>query len=153
MHPDDSIGELLQLSTMTLATTGDQGEPHTAPVYFAAVQEASYSVQLAMRLYFFSDSDSQHVRDIDHQPAAAVAIYPESTSWQDIRGLQMRGMVYRVEPGSEWERAWESYRLKFPFVMALKAIVARNALFAFQPRWLRWLDNRRGFGFKQEWPF
>jgi uncharacterized protein YhbP (UPF0306 family) len=104
-------------------------------------------------LYFFSESDSQHSRDIAHQPGAAVTIYPESTGWQDIRGLQMRGMVYRVEPGAEWERAWESYRLKFPFVEALRVIVARNALFAFQPSWLRWLDNRRGFGFKQEWSF
>jgi hypothetical protein len=151
MHPEESIGELLQLSTMALATTGERGEPHTAPVYFTVVQGETFTTPPIGRLYFFSESDSQHARDIARQPAAAVAIYPETTGWQDIRGLQMHGMVYRVEPGPEWERAWESYRLKFPFVEALKAIVARNTLFAFQPGWLRWLDNRRGFGFKQEW--
>ena len=42
---------------------------------------------------------------------------------------------------------------KFPFVDAFKVIVARNVLFAFQPGWIRLVDNRKGFGFKQEWSF
>jgi len=33
----------------------------------------------------------------------------------------------------------------------LEEMVARNALYVFQPRWIRLVDNRRGFGFKQEW--
>jgi len=30
-------------------------------------------------------------------------------------------------------------------------IVQRNALYVFSPTWVRLVDNRRGFGFKQEW--
>lgn len=136
------IRELLALSTMTLATAALNGEPHAAAVYFVAE---------GLQLYFFSADDSQHSRDLQENPLAAVAIYPEVWEWQAIRGLQMRGRVDLVSQGEEWQRAWEAYRSKFPFVQHLKAVVARNQLYRFQPSWLRWIDNRLGLGHKQEW--
>jgi uncharacterized protein YhbP (UPF0306 family) len=33
----------------------------------------------------------------------------------------------------------------------MKAILQRNALYEYIPAWVRLVDNRRGFGFKQEW--
>lgn len=130
---------------MTLATTGENGDPHAAPVYFA------HRLQPKLHLYFFSDKDSQHAHDLRSDPRAAAALYPEAGGWQEIRGLQLRGEAAPVPGGDEWEVAWNTYREKFPFVTHLKAVVARNTLYVFTPRWLRWLDNRRGFGFKQEW--
>ena len=40
-----------------------------------------------------------------------------------------------------------------PFVIQLEPVVARNEMYAFAPSWIRLVDNRRGFGFKQEWTF
>jgi len=140
---DSTVSELLQLATMTLATTGEECEAHAAAVYFAAGAD--------LTLYFFSAAESQHSQDLVRRPQAAVAIYPEVSGWQAIRGLQLRGLVALVPPGTEWQIAWELYARKFPFVKGLKSIVANNALYAFTPRWLRLVDNRRGFGFKQEW--
>ena len=134
---------LLSTSTMTLATTGVNGISHAAPVYFVADED--------LQLYFFSDPESQHAQDIAHQAAAAVAFYPECFSWEDIRGVQMRGEVHLVEPGAAWDRAWLLYQSKFPFVSALKEIVAQNAMYVFIPDWIRLVDNQRGFGYKQEW--
>lgn len=134
--------DLLAIHTLTLATQG-AGGPHAAPVYFAADEE--------LHLYFFSDPQSQHARCLAQDPRAAVAFYPPSQDWQEIRGLQMRGEAYPVKSDSQWEQGWACYRLKFPFVDALKAIVAQNALYVFLPHWIRLVDNRRGFGFKQEW--
>jgi len=128
---------------MTLATTGAEGEAHAAAVYFAAGDD--------LTLYFFSAADSQHSQDLKFHPQAAVAIYPEVSGWQAIRGLQLRGKVAVVPSGAEWQAAWAIYAGKFPFVKALKSIVADNELYAFTPRWLRLVDNRGGFGFKQEW--
>ncbi|MCX8062156.1 MAG: pyridoxamine 5'-phosphate oxidase family protein [Anaerolineales bacterium] len=139
---NEAILELLGLSTMTLATSDLSGNPHAAPVYFVAEE---------LRLYFFSDSNSQHSRDLQENPLAAVAIYPEVWEWQAIRGLQMRGKAEVVLQGEEWQRAWEAYQRKFPFVKHLRAVVARNMLYRFQPAWLRWIDNRLGLGHKQEW--
>ncbi len=135
--------DLLSLSTLTLATSGAGGSPHAAPVYFAAAE--------TLRLYFFSDPQSQHSLDLTQDPRAAAAIYPECRDWQDIRGLQLQGEVHPVPPGPEWEAAWLLYATKFPFVSELKTVVERNALYVFIPRWARLVDNRRGFGFKQEW--
>ena len=65
--------------------------------------------------------------------------------------MQIRGLAQPIPNGPEWERAWARYRDKFPFVGALKAIVARNALYVFRPAWLRLVDNRQGFGYTREW--
>lgn len=135
--------ELLQVSTMTLATTHLQGMPHAASVYFAA--------DVNLHLYFFSDNKSQHSQDITQNPRAAAAIYPECRDWQEIRGLQLHGEVHLVESGDLWERAWKLYKTKFPFVKSLKAIVARNQMYVFVPSWMRLVDNSQGFGYKKEW--
>jgi hypothetical protein len=143
--PLANLDDLLLVSTMTLATIGSTGEPHVAPVYFVA--------DVHLRFYFFSEAGSQHARDLHHNPHAAAAFYPQCFDWQDIRGVQMRGVVQPVDPGEQWESAWQLYNSKFPFVSELKEIVARNQLHCFSPTWMRLIDNRRGFGFKQEWSF
>lgn len=141
--PIAQLGDILAVSTLTLATVGSNGEPHAAPVYFAANVELDF--------YFFSDANSQHIRDITHNPRAAATLYPACFDWKDIRGLQMRGLVRVVNSAAEWESAWNLYQSKFPFVSALREIVARNQLYCFSPTWIRLLDNSRGLGFKQEW--
>jgi uncharacterized protein YhbP (UPF0306 family) len=102
-------------------------------------------------LYFFSSRDSQHIQDVAHNNQAAISFYPECWGWKDIRGVQMRGLVKGVAPGPTWERGWEVYKTKFPFVGALKPIISKNQLYVFVPHWIRLIDNRRGFGDKQEW--
>jgi uncharacterized protein YhbP (UPF0306 family) len=137
------LAEFLSLSTLTLATTGPDGTPHAAPVYFAAGDN--------LQLYFFSAIASRHAQDTARLPAAAAAIYPEVSSWMKIRGLQLHGQVHPVPSGQPWEQAWQIYRAKFPFVSDLKPIVERNTLYVFTPHWVRLVDNRLGFGFNQEW--
>jgi uncharacterized protein YhbP (UPF0306 family) len=128
---------------MTLATTDPEGNPHAAPVYFVTDN--------TMRQYFFSEMKSQHSQDISQNPKVAAAIYPECEGWRDIKGLQLRGEVRLVEAFEEWDSAWERYQLKFPFVSAMKAVVAKNQLYIFIPSWIRLVDNSRGFGYKKEW--
>jgi 4-hydroxy-3-polyprenylbenzoate decarboxylase len=134
--------ELFTLPVMSLATTGTQGEPHAAAVYFAA--------DSANRLYFFSETSSQHARDLETNPQAAVTIQPLVSGYGEIRGLQLRGRARLVPPGPEWDAAFALYQAKFPFVNELKEEVAQNTLYVFTPAWMRLLDNRRGFGYKEE---
>lgn len=137
------ISDLLKLPALSLATSGETGEPHAAAVYFAAGEGPV--------LYFFSASSSQHSQDLARDSRAAVSLYLPSWSWQEIRGLQARGTVRPVEPGAAWDDAWDLYISKFPFVLQMKAEVSRTRLYAFRPDWIRLVDNRQGFGFKQEW--
>lgn len=143
--------ELFQVAAMTLSTTHPEIGPCAAPVYFVARHGAEATP--LWQLYFFSESASQHAQNLARDGRAAAAIYPECQDWQDIRGLQLRGGVHPVARGDEWEIAWQAYRAKFSFVAQLKPVVDRNELFAFVPTWIRLVDNRRGFGFKQEWTF
>ena len=144
--------DLWDVSAMTLATAASDGEPHAAAVYFAADPQRR-------NLYFFSSTTSQHSQDVAARPRASGAIYPSPTplgkGLEDesniIRGLQLRGEVALVPPGETWQQAWQLYLQKFPFVKNMEAIVARNQLYVFRPAWVRWMDNRQGFGHQEEW--
>ena len=138
--------DLLKNSTMTLATTDLQGNPHAAPVYFVSLEQDQH-----LRLYYFSGEDSQHSQQINQNPKVAAAIYPKCQGWRDIKGLQLSGEAFLVESKVEWEVAWEQYQIKFPFVGSLKAAVIQNKMYVFIPSWIRLLDNSQGFGYKQEW--
>jgi len=143
--------DLFTLSTMTLCTANQGGEPHAAPVYFVAY--VSKKPGEAPRLYFFSEVDTRHGQDIAARGIASAAIYPDTQSWQDIRGLQLRGLVHSIPKGTEWNRAWELYQQKFPFVSAFLKIVDISDLYVLTPVWIRLVNNRLGLGFKQEWTF
>lgn len=136
--------EFWDVPAMTLATQGASGEPHAATVYFAADAKRE-------NLYFFSAPDSQHCQDLAAEPRAAAAIQLQAANWQEIRGLQIRGRVRPLAPGEDWEQAWACYLVKFPFAGALKEAIASSTLYTLQPDWVRCIDNRRGFGYKEEW--
>lgn len=140
---DPAVAEVLGVSTLTLATSDASGAVHAAPVFFAAADD--------LRLLFLSDPASQHVRDGAGGRPVAAAIHVETAAWQEIRGLQLRGMVERVPDGPERDRAAAPYVAKFPFVAGLAEVVERAGLFVFVPDWIRLIDNRRAFGFRREW--
>jgi len=128
---------------MSLATVGRSGEVHAADVYFAGDEQ--------MNLYYFSDPSSQHSRDIQRDPRAAITIHTNRTSWEQILGVQMRGICTQVTTPLAWQRAWAVYLEKFPFVQQLSEIINMNQLYGFAPGWIRLVDNSHGFGYKQEW--
>jgi uncharacterized protein YhbP (UPF0306 family) len=72
-------------------------------------------------------------------------------TWQQIRGLQLRGMVMPIPEGEEWQRGWACYLKKFPFAAGLGDALARSRLYVFRPHWIRKIDNRRAFGYTEEW--
>lgn len=143
--PGDEAGvlEVLQATTLSLATAGPRGRPFATPVFFAADAD--------LRLIFFSDPTTLHVRHVVERVEAAATIYPSIDDWMEIRGLQVAGTVERIHSGDTWERAWAAYVAKFPFVADLRPIVDASWLLVLVPTWIRLIDNRRGFGFKREW--
>ena len=102
-------------------------------------------------MYFFSDSKSLHAQDTANEVLAAVTVHPERSCWQDIHGQQMCGAITAVQSHNKWQEAWKLYQAKFPFAADLEQLVALNQLYGFNLHWMRVVDNRRGFGFRQEW--
>jgi uncharacterized protein YhbP (UPF0306 family) len=137
--------------TMTLATSSGD-EPWAAPVYY---------VYHRKRQYFFSSPRSRHIVEALAKGRAAAAVFVESNSWQEIRGLQMSGTVNLVPPGMEALRALVAYIRKFPLVkeffspgevIAMEGFEQRfNVRFyRFTPQVVYYVDNSVKFGFRQE---
>jgi uncharacterized protein YhbP (UPF0306 family) len=139
----DPIRALLEeTTTMVLATRMPDGTPRSTPLYFAPDKD--------LRLIFLSDPDSAHSRNLAASQHASAAMYPEERDWRRLRGVQMTGHA-RVLDGSEAEAARHTYARRFPFVAELATAMAASRIYAFTPSWVRLTDNRRGFGFQQEW--
>jgi uncharacterized protein YhbP (UPF0306 family) len=137
-------------STMTLATSKG-GEAWAAAVYFVCRGKC---------FYFFSDPASRHIQEALATGQAASAIHAEASSWKEIRGLQMSGMIESVGSGLDAAGAIRDYMRKFPFVreffksgeafdLAGFSARFRVRLYRFKPTIVYYLDNRIRFGFRE----
>lgn len=143
---------LEEYGTVTLASTG-QGGPWAATVFYASDAD--------LRLYFVSDPRTRHGRDLAANPSVAAAIDGDVHTWNDVRGLQLEGEA-RILPEEERAAAVALYLAKFPDVARLfeaprndsERVIGerlrRTAFWRLTPRWVRVIDNREGFGFKEE---
>ena len=131
-------------STLTLATAGvKDGRPQAAPLFFASDDD--------FNLYWISSPDSRHSLNIADWNDAAAAIYVPTWEWTGIKGVQIEGDAVPVVEDDERQRALALYRAKFPFVNERFAeLIEQSVIYVLRPRWLRWLDNARRFGYKQE---
>jgi len=138
----DFLGEL---STLSLATVDENGQPHAANLYFAP--------DAHLNLYFTSNPKSAHARHVTHNPFVAATVYAPVTMWQRIKGVQLHGTCQPTDPG-EFAIIWGVYREKFPFIDDVRDMVRSQTFYRLTPTWIRWIDNTVRFGHKVEtdWP-
>jgi uncharacterized protein YhbP (UPF0306 family) len=140
-----------QQSTMTLATTDGQAA-WAAPVYYLFHKNA---------FFFFSDPQSRHIREASANERVAAAIHPCSDGWQEIRGVQMSGVVRQVRAGVVAAQAFGAYIKRFPFIkdffepgqaLDLAGISKRFKVkfYRFDPDLVYYQDNQIRFGFRAE---
>ncbi len=130
-------------NTLTLATVGEDGQPHAAALFYAFTPE--------LQLIFLSEPDTLHARHIGEGAPAAVTIQADGQDWQRITGLQMHGMV---RPAGDSAR--QTYLARFPFIARTETLARALKdvrFYEITPAWARLIDNRLGFGHKQEWRF
>ncbi len=141
---DQQIATFLAVCrTASLATVDADGSPFAANIQFAADD--------AWRLYWVSAEASAHSRNLLAEPQVAVAIYAHQDEPEQIHGLQMRGRA-EVLDGGKVADAFKLYASKYPFVTGppYDQAMKMQFFYRFTPSWLRWIDNRRGFGWKIE---
>jgi len=86
---------------------------------------------------------------VDRRPEVAVTIYAPDDRPEQIHGLQLHGQCI---PAPDRSAALEVYLARFeaarepPYRQALE----KQTLYRIRPTWLRWIDNRRGFGWSVE---
>ena len=137
-------------NTLTLATTNADGLPHACDLFYAFADDA---------FYFLSDPKTRHIRNFAHEPRVGATIHGVASGWQDIRGIQIGGTAARVDDLAERGRAFAQYLTHFAFVRGMLPNVEMLGhahetfgvvdLYKLTPRWLRWIDNTHGFGYKE----
>ena len=140
------LAQLRQHQVATLAVVEADGQPHAAALFYAVDDE--------LRLYVLTDPATRHGRAMLAGSDVAGTVQSDQQQWQEIQGLQFRGRCRQLV-GEERAHAWEIYAARFPFVGQGDAVLARElaktAMWCIEPVWMRLIDNRLGFGHKEEW--
>jgi len=100
--------------TMTIATA--EGEtPWAAAVFYA---------NDGFTLYFLSDPESRHSKNIAENPVVAVTINEDYHDWRKIKGIQMEGKAELVATEEQVARAVATYVNKYSFTAAYLKLIS-----------------------------
>jgi uncharacterized protein YhbP (UPF0306 family) len=139
----DLIATLLnQETTLSLATTGEDGEPSVAPLFYIAGQELS--------LYWLSSPRSLHSLNLARMPRVSAAVYRGATRWKEIRGIQMRGSVSKITEPNLRAPILQAYCERFKLGRVFRIAIRHSTLYLLQPDFFRYIDNAKAFGYKFE---
>jgi uncharacterized protein YhbP (UPF0306 family) len=139
------LGILRENTLCSMATVAPGNRAHINTAYFC------YSAQL--ELYFLSDPEAQHCKNLERNPSLAMTIFSSSQKWGNPdRGLQLFGTCRRVD-GRPAEEAAHWYGTRFPaFGKWLKgasdadrrqaALLRSYAFHRFLPKRIKILDER-----------
>ncbi len=140
--------------TMTIGTA-QNGIPWCAPVYY---------VFISPDFFFFSSPSSRHIKEAISTGRASCAIFAESNTWKDIKGLQMAGTIEEVSSEDIAYSAFKEYKRKFPLLkelfqrsgsLTLNVLIRAFSvrLYRFRPQLIYYLDNSIEFGFRERIEF
>ena len=129
-------------TTLSLATTGEGGQACVAPLFYIVDEELS--------LYWLSSGSSLHSQNLAATPCAAATVYRNIKKWKEIRGVQLRGAVCKVTDPKRRSALLKSYCERFKLGRVPRMALRLSALYSFQPDFIRYIDNARGFGSKFE---
>lgn len=135
----DTVAALLrEQSTLSLATTGPHGEPWATPLFYIADAD--------LTLYWLSSPKSLHSLNLARNPRAAASVYRSTARWREICGVQMRGTTGRIVEPARRRPLLEAYCRRFELGSVFRLAIRRSILYAFQPEFIRYIDNAKGFG-------
>jgi hypothetical protein len=137
---------LQEHTTMTLATVGPEG-PWAAGLFYVSEE---------FDLYWLSNPESRHSRNLAYEPRVAVTIHEDYRDWRIIQGLQMEGSAREIGPPEWTGRPMALYLAKYPFLkdppLPLRHALTRMRVYRFQPTRIYFIDNTRGVGVREEVP-
>ena len=129
-------------TTLSLATTGEDGLACVAPLFYIADNELS--------LYWLSSESSLHSLNLTATPRVAATVYRSVENWKQIRGVQLRGVVNKVTEPDRRAALVKAYCKRFKLGRVLRLVLGQSTLYCLKPEFLRYIDNARGFGSKFE---
>jgi uncharacterized protein YhbP (UPF0306 family) len=119
---------------LTLATCAGN-EPYCANLFYVYVEEENVFV-------FTSSATTRHIGDALQNAAVAGSVVLETETVGLIRGLQFQGTLFRPDAALK-RKAKQAYFRRFPY-----AVLRGAPLWVLRPTFLKFTDNRLGFGKK-----
>ncbi len=143
---DRLLAFLREHKVLTLAVIDAGGHPHAAALFYVVDDELCF--------YVVTDPATRHGEAMLANHSVAGTVQLDRQEWHEIQGVQFRGRCRQLT-GDERTRAWELYVARFPFLLqgnvTLTGALAKTAMWCVEPEWMRLIDNRLGFGHKEEW--
>lgn len=137
---------LREHQVVTVAVVDADGHPHAAALFYVVDEE--------LRFYVVTDPATHHGQAMLAGGDVAGTVQLDRQRWHEIRGVQFRGQCRQLA-SEERSQAWNLYTARFPFLrqdnVALTGQLVRTAMWCIEPTWMRLIDNRLGFGHKEEW--
>jgi hypothetical protein len=140
---------LVRHTTLSLATCHDS-QPWSTDLFYASDDN--------FRLYFISDVTTRHCQHIAANPQVSVSISAQCADWKEIAGVQLDGLAGIVSQADR-DGVMKMYLTKFPGLKRLhqaskllKPLWESN-FYRISPKWVRLIDNSKGFGHKEEMVF
>jgi uncharacterized protein YhbP (UPF0306 family) len=145
--------ELLHSQHILTLATCDGKSPWASSVYYVLSNKA---------FYFFSNPDSRHIVNSRDTRVVAGEVHDPSSSWSDIRGVQMEGTIEEGGFDIASTSAYALYIGRFTFIremgkMPLSPMMSLAALetsfkvawYKFVPSAIYYLDNSIRFGYRE----
>lgn len=122
---------------LTLAT-GHQELLHCCNLFYAYLGEQNWFAVT-------SSPETLHVQQVSEHPQIAASIVLETSVLGKLQGVQLRGTMLRPTE-TEQQTVRYGYLKRFPF-----SVVMDLDLWIIRPSYLKYTDNRLGFGKKIIW--
>ncbi len=122
---------------LTLATSKNN-EPYCANCFYVYIENENI-------LVFTSDRTTKHIKDTKEQNLVAGSIALETKIIGKIRGIQFQGFIKQPE-GEYLKKVKKAYLKRFPIAMLMK-----TTLWTVELTFIKYTDNRLGFGKKLIW--
>ena len=135
---DKRIIEFIKKHHVLTLATSNQNIPYCANCFYVYSEENNM-------LIFTSDYPTKHVKDLKQQDIVAGSIVLETTVIGKIQGVQFQGKIF--EPTNVLlDKVKKKYLTRFPIAMLMK-----TTLWVVDLTFLKFTDNRLGFGKKLIW--
>ncbi|MBN2520542.1 MAG: pyridoxamine 5'-phosphate oxidase family protein [Bacteroidales bacterium] len=122
---------------LTIATSKNN-EPYCANCFYVYIKDENI-------LVFTSDKTTKHIKDTKEQNLVAGSIALETKIIGKIRGVQFQGFIEQPK-GEYLKKVKKAYLKRFPIAMLMK-----TTLWTVELTFIKYTDNRMGFGKKLIW--
>ncbi|HKL08565.1 MAG TPA: pyridoxamine 5'-phosphate oxidase family protein [Bacteroidales bacterium] len=137
-QPDQRIIQFIKKHHVLTLATSYVNIPYCANCFYVYSEEDNM-------LIFTSDFETKHIRDILSQNIVAGSIVLETNVIGKIQGVQLQGKITEAT-GEMLKKARSKYLKRFPVAMLMK-----TNLWTVELTFLKFTDNRLGFGKKLIW--